>query len=50
MYLRPHVADDVLLFRVRRILDLFYLVEVNENLIDATYWFFTNNSCEKKFR
>lgn len=49
VYLRPHVADDVLLFRVRRILDLFYLVEVNENLIDATYWFFTNNSCEKNF-
>ncbi len=49
VYPRPHVADDVLLFRIRRILDLFYLVEVNENLIDITYWFFTNNSCKKDF-
>ncbi|WP_297945976.1 hypothetical protein [uncultured Fibrobacter sp.] len=49
VYLKPYIADDVLLFRIRKKLDLFYLVEVDENLVDITYWFFANYSCGKKF-
>lgn len=49
VYLRPYIADDVLLLRIRKKLDLFYLVEINENLIDVTYQFFTTHSCGKEF-
>jgi hypothetical protein len=47
VYLRPHIADDVLLYRVRRFFDLFYFVEMNEDLTDATSYFFANQGCKK---
>jgi hypothetical protein len=49
VYLRPHIADDILLYRVRKLFDLFYFVEMNEDLIDVTSDFFANQGCKKMF-
>lgn len=49
VYLRPYIADDVYLYRVRKFFNTFYLVEKNEDLTDATYWFFSSQACKKSF-
>ena len=49
IYLKPYIADDILLFKIRKYFNLFYLIEMNENLTDITFWFFSNHGCKQSF-